>query len=376
MTAPGSRPRVAYLITSSGLGGAELEVRDLALAFRRRGWDAGVISMLELGPPFTELGSAGIRTASLDMTRGIADPRALARLRTLLREWRPDVLHAHMVHANLLARVSRLFARTPVLVSTIHNQDEGPQWRYWAYRATARLSDVTTAVSAAAVETAVRRGAARSGRIILVPNGLDTTRFRPDTVAREQTRRALGLTDEFAWLAVGRLVEAKDHPTLIAAFRRALDDHPEARLLIAGTGPLEQAVAADIRRSGVTETAALLGLRPDIAALMQAADGFVLSSAWEGLPMVLLEAAASALPIVATDVGGSREAVIDGISGYVVPPRDSLTLGRQMGTVMSMSPRARAEMGSAGREHAVRSFDLETIADVWEGLYRRQLAHS
>jgi len=366
-------PRIVYLITSSGMGGAERQVRNLALGFRRRGWDVGVISMLPLEPPLSDLADHGIRTATLGMRRGLADPRGLLRLRAILRRWKPDVLHAHMVHANMLARLSRLVTRTPVVISTMHSQNQGRQWRYAAYRVTDRLSNVTTAVSAGALDEAVRRGAARPGRILLVPNGIDLAEYTPNAPAREDVRTALGLTREFVWLAVGRLVEAKDYATMIIAFGHVHDNHPEARLLIAGTGPLEQSIKASIRQAGLEKDVVLLGLRPDVPALMQAADGFVMSSAWEGLPMVLLEAAASGLPIISTDVGGSRDAVIDGVSGYIVRSGDGAALSRAMQKVMTMPVGQRVDLGEAGRAHAARSFDLQAIVETWQALYLAQL---
>jgi glycosyltransferase involved in cell wall biosynthesis len=370
VTTPRKRPyRVVYLITASGMGGAEQQVRHLALAFQQRGWDVGVISMLPLEPPMSELEGRGIRTASLALRRGLPDPGGALRLRALLRVWEPDVLHAHMVHANLLARLSRLLVKTPVVISTIHNQDEGRQWRYAAYRMTDRLTDVTTAVSAMAVEESIRRGAMRRQRIVLVPNGIEAKLLLPDVRAREQARRALGLAGQFAWLAVGRLDVQKDYPTMLSAFARVLSDRPDAKLFIAGAGPLAQHIRTSIARAGLDQAVALLGLRSDVPALMQAADGFVLSSAWEGLPMVLLEAAASALPIVATDVAGSREVVIDGISGYLVAKGDDEALGRAMCKLMSLTQQERRALGEAGRDHVVGTFSLETIADAWEALY-------
>lgn len=367
------RPRVLYLVTSSGMGGAEQQVRSLALTFHRRGWDVTVVSMLPLIPPLSELAAAGVALATLGMTRGVADPRGLWRLRSVLRQVKPDVLHAHMVHANLMARVSRLLRPTPVVVSTIHNQDEGAQWRYLAYRATDRLSDVTTAPSELAVREAVRRGAASGSGVLLVPNGIAVDEFGPDPAARESLRRELGVSASFVWLAVGRLDSAKAHPDLITAFGEIAPARP-ATLLIAGVGPLGQEISAMIRDRGLDDRVRLLGLRRDIPRLMQAADAFVMSSAWEGLPLALLEAAASALPVVATDVGGSREAVIDGVSGYLVPPRDPPALARAMADVMELPEPARRAMGQAGRHHMGRSFDLDVVVDRWERLYRDLLA--
>jgi glycosyltransferase involved in cell wall biosynthesis len=365
--------RLVYLITSSGIGGAEMQVCALARAFNRRGWDVGVVTMLPLGEPFAGLDDEGIWTATLGMRRRIPDPRALLRLRGLLRARGPHVLHGHMVHANLMARASQLLVRTPVIVSTMHNQNEGAQWRYTAYRLTNRLSALTTAVSTEAVEEAIHRRAAPKGGIVFVPNGIDAGRYDRDQAIRASTRRDLGLTDQFTWLAVGRLVEAKAYPDMLSAFRLVLGRHPAARLLIAGTGPLEQSIRASIADLGLGSAATLLGLRSDVPALMQAADGFVMSSAWEGLPMVLLEATASSLPVVATDVGGSRDVVVDGVSGHIVPLRRPDALARAMCEVMALAPGQREKMGAAGRDVISSRFDLQVVADTWERQYVRLL---
>jgi glycosyltransferase involved in cell wall biosynthesis len=364
-----------YLITSSGMGGAEQEVCHLAEEFRhRRGWDVAAVSMLALEPPISDLADRDVPTFSLGMRQGIPDPRALVSLGRLLRGWRPDVLHAHMVHANLLARIARLVAPTPFVISTMHNENEGAQWRYIAYRLTNGLSDVTTTVSTVAQAEATRRRAAPVGSIVVVPNGLSVARYSRDEQVRNETRAALDLADNFTWLAVGRLAEAKGYLDMVAAFRDTLRRHPAARLLIAGVGSLESEIRAAIRRLDIDASVRLLGLRSDVPALMQAADGFVMTSRWEGLPMVLLEAGASGLPVVVTDVGGSRDAVLPGVSGLLTPAADPAATGRALSQVMSMPDAARRAMGDAGRRHVLATFDIGVIGDRWEALYRRSRA--
>ena len=279
-------------------------------------------------------------------------------------------MHGHMVHANLLTRVTRVLVHGPRLISTMHNQDEGRQWRYFAYRLTDRLADVTTTVSRVAVEEAVRRHAARRGNILLVPNGIRTEAYEPDPDLRDTTRSALALDDSFTWLSVGRLAEAKRHSDLLAALQIVRATVPDVRLLIAGDGPLRSTLEEQIDQSALGQNVSLLGLRGDVRALMQAADSFVLSSAWEGLPMVLLEAAASALPIVTTDVGGSRDIVRDASTGFLAPAQRPERLASQMLRLMALAPKDRRSMGDRSRQHIVQSFGLERIADRWEDLYR------
>src|SRR5690606_21010209 len=132
--------------------------------------------------------------------------------------FRPDVVHAHMVHANLLTRIGRLFAPVPVLISTAHSANEGARWRAVAYRFTDRLTEETTNVSDAAVRRSIEWGAVPATRIRFMPNGIDLSRFRRDGESRAQYRRALDLDGRFAWLAVGRFEEPKDYPSMVEAF--------------------------------------------------------------------------------------------------------------------------------------------------------------
>ena len=362
--------RIAYVVTSTAVGGAERQVFELASTFRDRGWGVGIVSMLPLHEQFLPLRDDGIRLASLNMSQGVPDPRALVRLARTIRSWQPDIVHGHMVHANLITRLTRLLVPTPRIISTMHNQDEGEQWRYFAYRLTDRLADVTTTVSKVAVDEAIRRHAVPSDRIRLIPNGIRTDRYPCDHALRDRTRAALGLKDEFIWLTVGRLTDAKRHIDLLEAFRRLHQGSPPARLLIAGTGPLRPILEARIARYSLSDAVSLLGLRGDIPALMQAADAFVMSSAWEGLPMVLLEAAASSLPIVATNVGGSSEAVLSGETGFLVPARHPVALSEAMVRLMRLERDERRAMGRRAQAHAVERFDQQRIADQWETLYR------
>jgi glycosyltransferase involved in cell wall biosynthesis len=358
------------VITSTAVGGAERQVYELASSFRSRGWGVGVVSMLSLHPQFLPLADAGVRLASLEMQRGVPDPRALARLARILRAWRPDVVHGHMVHANLMSRLVRPLVPGPRLISTMHSQDEGRQWRYYAYRLTDPLTDVTTTVSQLAIDEAIRRHAVPRDRILLVPNGIRTQRYRPDPIVRQALRAELSLEGGFTWLAVGSLSEAKRHTDLITAMRQVVAAEPRARLLVAGDGPLRSDLERQVKHSGLGAAVSFLGVRDDVPALMQAADAFVMSSAWEGLPMVLLEASASALPIVATDVGGSRDVVADGRTGYLTAAGRPSGLARTMLRLMRVGVDARQAMGDSSRDLVTQRFALDRIADAWESLYR------
>ena len=320
-----------------------------------------------------ELQQAGIPLATLNMRRGVADPRAVFRLLKILREWKPDIVHSHMIHANLLARITRIFYKVPVLVSTAHNIDEGGRLREIAYRLTDPLADITTNVSRAAVERYIRIGAAPEGKIIFMPNGVDTLRFRPDQTLRKTLRDDLGVNGKFVWLAVGRFEAAKDYPNMLWAFKAVVEKIQNTMLLLAGQGTLLDDIKKLAVDLGLTKKVRFLGVRRDVPELMNAADAFVMSSAWEGMPMVLLEAAACELPIVATDVGGNSEVVLHDKSGYIVPSQNPKALATAMIKMMNLPEPERKAMGRAGRAYIEANYSLERVVDQWETLYRELL---
>ncbi len=363
---------ICFLITAlDPIGGAEMQVTNLAKALRSRGWKVTVISMLPEGHRLAgELRNSGVSIASLGMRKGIADPRAIWRLAKIITVLKPDVLHAHMVDANLLARITRLFAAVPLLISTAHNIREGGRLCDLLYRVTDPLGDLTTNVSDAAARRYRRDRLAPEARLRVVRNGIDVERFRPCPTTRAKMRRLLGVANEFVWLAIGQLREQKDYPNLLRAFAGL----GGGRLLIAGEGGLRPQLVSLTVRLQIAERVRFCGFCENSAELLNAADGYVLSSRWEGLPLVLLEAAATALPIAATDVGGNSEIVLHGQSGFLVPAGDFVGLRRVMQNLMAMPEQERHAMGAIGREFVVTRYSMASIASEWECLYREFLS--
>jgi len=296
------------------------------------------------------------------------------RLRRILARFNPQVVHSHIAHANILSRVTRMLSSFPVLVCTAHSIREGGRLLMLAYRWTDWLADLTTNVSRAGVERQIRQRVGSEARLRFVPNGLDLEHFRADPALRTQVRDELRLGDRFAWLAVGRMEPAKDFPTMIAAFAKVAQSHPQATLLIAGRGACEPDIRSAIQRHGLGDRVRLLGIRTDVHALMNAADAYVMSSQWEGMPLVLQEAAAVGLPIVTTDVGGTAEVVVADESGLIVPPQDPHALASAMDMLMGMSPDTRAQMGRRGRAQVEALFGIDHVLDIWESIYRELLS--
>ena len=367
--------RVLFLSTSMGMGGADKQLMSAAQEMIARGRKVMIVSLTPLGPMGLEARSLGIPTESLGMRRGFPDPRGLVRLVQLVRAWKPDVVHSHMLHANLMARALRLFVPVPALVSTIHNIYEGgPLWMA-AYRLTNRVVDQMTIISEVAADRFIREGIVPGRLLRVVPNGVDSELFREvSTEARAALRRSLGLEREFTWLAVGRFEIAKDYPNMLRAFDQVRQRHPGSVLLLVGRGSL-QAEAEELAQAlGLAGPVRFLGIRDDVREIMSAADGYVMSSAWEGMPMVLLEAAAAGLPIVATRAGGNEEVVRDEESGFLVPPRAPDLLAKAMLRLMESSETQRRSLGQQGREHVRANYSLSRVVERWEGIYGEVLA--
>lgn len=369
--------RIMLVTTSLMRGGAETQVFLLARGLRSRGHEVAVVSMRDPEAYVLELEALRIPFHSLGMRRGIPDPRAAYRLIKTVRAWRPDVVHSHMVHANLLARLVRPFAPIAMQVSTAHNLQEGGRWRELAYRWTDRWADVTTNVAQAAVDRFVEVGAVPARKIRLMVNGIVVEDHRRDVEARERLRAELGVGDRFLWLAVGRLEEQKDYPTMMRAFQAMQSTWPKAVVSVVSPGPDLAALEALRAELGIdAHRFTFLGARDDVPALMSAADAYLMSSAWEGLPLVLLEAAAAELPTVATDVGGNREIVRAGETGLLVPAKDPEALAAAMRSVMSMGAEDRAGWGAAAHAFVRERYDLSVVLDHWEALYRAGLERS
>lgn len=364
---------VVLLTTNLARGGAEMQVAQLAIALRSRGWRVSVVSLLRPSAFENELASSGVAVFSVDMQPGIPNPLALARLASILRKLRPRILHSHLFHANIVARAIRSICPVPVVISTLHSIAESSRRsadvrsRDWLYRITDRLSDATVCVSRAGAERHAAVHAVSPRRLRVIPNGVDTNRFRPDASQRARVRGLLGIQDEFAWLAAGRLMWKKDYPTML----RAMAQQRAGVLFIAGAGPLEAELRSLVCELGANVR--FLGPREDIAELMNACDGLLLSSVVEGLPMVLLEAASSGLPCIATDAGGVREVVLDDGTGYVVPRGDYDAFARTMSRVAELPAEIRREMAHAAREHVLARFDLRVVAAQWEQIYLQLL---
>jgi glycosyltransferase involved in cell wall biosynthesis len=366
--------RILQLVTARQRRGAEVFATQLSDALAARGHEVVVLGLL----PAPESPLTPALAAADDLAAASNGRFDLARLHgvaSAVQRLRPDIVQANgsqtLKYSAFTRRLSR--HRFPLVYRNISIASQwvrGPAhrlWGRWLAGALDHVSSVSEASSADFGETyrvpAERRSVIRRG--ILVPATVEAG------AARRELALRVGAPPGAALLVhVGNYSEEKNHLWLVGAFRRVLAAVPEAHLVLIGDGTLRPQVEAGIAAQGLQRSVHLLGMRPDAAQLVAGADVFVLPSRIEGIPGVVLEAAAQAVPAVATDVGGMREAVRDGETGMLVP------LGDEDGFVAAVlallaDPARRRSMGAAARLLVQQRFSMEATASAFEDLYAR-----
>lgn len=352
---------IVYIITGLEIGGAEYQVFTLLEQLKGRGHQLKIISLLSPSTTvFTErLSAANIDFCSLEMKSKGDLPWALLRLRKELLCLQPDVVHSHMIHANLLTRLVRLLIPKLKIVCTAHSIYEGGKMRDWAYRLTNSLSHINTTISESATYRFTNEKVFPINKTRTVFNGIDVDKFTPEYIRKEKVK-------PFRWLAVGRLVKEKDYPTLISAFSRLND----SQLFIAGQGPQLDSLQLQVEQAGLKERIHFLGAQNNIEKLYREVDGFVLSSEYEGYGIAVAEAMASELPVVVTDCGGPREIIgLGGVNGLLVPIKNPKALAQAMVKIESMSFLDRQIMGRSARQRVKDTFSINQIVSQWEEIY-------
>ena len=357
------RMRIVLAINALTLGGAETQLVRLALALVEDGHEVRVMTMQPSNHFLDTLSDLRIPMHQVTLVRRAAALSSIASATRLLAKWRPDVLISFLYQANMLSRLAGRLARVPVVISSVRNEFFGGRARELSMRLTDRLACATVVNSTNAAKALVDRGVISSDRVRVVPNGLNVgTLLRSDAI-RSDTRRSLGITDEeFVWLGAGRLTTQKDWPTLLRAAAQ-MPTTSAARVLVAGQGPLREELVRLAREVGVQERVNFLGPRDDIPDLLAAADGLVLSSSYEGLPNIILEAMAAARPVVATSVGGVTE-LVSSATGRVVPAGDSDRLAQAMCEVAALPDQGRS-LGRAAREVISERYALDRVMREW-----------
>ncbi|WP_204141999.1 glycosyltransferase family 4 protein [Halomicronema sp. CCY15110] len=364
--------RILFVITRADtVGGAQVHVRDLAQALIRDRHQVLVVTgqagdytqtLIERGIPQTSIAHFGRAINPLP------DVQTLWTLRQIMRTFQPDLVSTHSSKAGLLGRLASRFNRVPCLF-TAHGwafTPGVPARRRQLYRAIERLAEPWAAKIICVSEYDRQLGlqcGMSAHRLITVHNGMPQV--------ANQYRAEPSRSEPVVMTMVARFDQQKDHGTLI----RALVGVPGLQLNLIGDGPTLPTMQALVADLGLTSQVKFLGFRADIAACLAESQIFVLISHWEGFPRTIIEAMRAGLPVVATQVGGVAEAVLDGVTGFCIPPEDETMLRQRLQQLMQAAS-LRQDMGAAGRQRYQTQFTFERMYTETYQVYESVLSGS
>lgn len=372
---------ICHIITKLELGGAqEVALFTVAHLDRTRFWPVlvcgpgGLLTQEAKALPGVEV---VIIPALCREIRPFQDAKALIMLVRLLCRLRPSVVHTHSSKAGILGRWAAWLAGVPVTVHTIHGYGITPTQSAWLRRlliASERFIGLVTthwiAVSKADIEAGLRWRLFPRDKVALIRPGIDPRPFRASLsrVDRDQLRAELGVgTEEFLVGTVACLKPQKAPQDFVSVAALVCSRIPSARFVLVGDGELRHAVEEQIRHARLEKRVRIIGWRRDVPALMQAFDTFLLTSHWEGLPRVLLEARISRLPVVATRVGGVAEAIVEGSHGWLCEASDVQGLADQICQILT--DRDHRELLRRNGGVLPIEFDIDEMVKQYEQLY-------
>ena len=375
---PDSRPLIAHVVYRFDVGGLENGVVNLINAMPRSAYRHAVISLTAITDFHKRINREDVEFIALDKPQGHAF-WIYPQLFRLFRKLRPAIVHTRNLGA-LEAVVPAWAAGIPIRIHGEHGRDvgdlDGSSKKYqWLRRLYRPFVTEYVALSCDLECYLTAKVGVPQDQVIQVYNGVDTSRFHP-----AETRQQIAdcpFADPALWLVgtVGRMQTVKDQTTLARAFIQAIADAPELRvrlrLVMIGDGPLRALATELLEQAGLKDLAWMPGERDDVPGILRGLDCFVLPSLAEGISNTILEAMASGLPVIATDVGGNGELIEAGSSGELVPAADAAALAQAIIGYARGRDRAR-EAGRAGRLRVERYFSLESMVGQYQALYDQQ----
>ncbi len=378
--------RVLHIITRIANGGAEentlytvngLDKRRFAVDLATGGErEAGSLDRIPLDP--------AVRLHQVPALGRNPDPRrelrALSQIRAVIRQGRYRIVHTHGAKAGILGRAAARREGVAVIINGIHGitfaDTMNPVMRLLYRMLERRVGRYTTAFVSVGEDIKNKYHAARIGRpeqYRVIYSGMDLSEFheaaRMDEPARQAVRAELGLSqDDLVVGTVSRFEPRKGHRYLIEAAARLADTFPRLRVLLVGDGPIMEEVAALAREAGIADRTVMTGFRTDVARMFAAMDVHVLTSLWEGLPRVLVQAAAVGRPSVTFACDGAHEIVDDGMNGFVVEMKNVAQLTDRL-RVLLTDPETRERMGAAARRKVDDRWDRQEMVRRIENLY-------
>ncbi|NLO91010.1 MAG: glycosyltransferase [Elusimicrobia bacterium] len=363
------KKRILYVITSSGVGGAEKTLFNLLSRLNRDKYDiAGVVTLKPRGEYAGKIAALGIPIHSLNMGY-LPSPGDAARLRRIIKESGAETVHAFLYRAIQFCRHIKPNSGFRLVSSPRVNYRTRALPLLWLDRALKHRDDLTLCESAASAEFLISGLGYDSGKVRVVKNGIDTELWAFSEKERAAVRAQFGLNEgRLLIFSNGRLDRQKGFEHLLRAFPAVAEKHPNALLAIAGRGPLEHKLRQIALETGQADRVLFLGQRSDIRELLCACDIFALPSLWEGLPNSLLEAMSVGRACAASAVDGTRELLEDGVSGLLTEAANSHSIAQAL-LRLARDEGLRSRLGGQARLHATREHAFAAMIAGHEAAY-------
>jgi glycosyltransferase involved in cell wall biosynthesis len=361
---------VLHLITSFEIGGTERQAVELLKRLDGERYDVRLAVLRNEGPFYGEIEARFPDVPEFPLT-SFYDANALkqlTRLRRLMLRDKIDILHAHDFYSSFIGAAAARLCGVRVIACQRHLKLSDRRAHKWGTRLIHRLAHRILVNSEAIRDHIIEHDSAPLGKIVVIRNGV--VPVTSSTNPREELRRELGLEAGSTLVGiVARLQAVKGHQFFIEAAARVLRSRREVHFVLVGDGPLRTEIENQAAALGITDHVHMLGDRADVSRLVGAFDLLVLASLHEGLPNAVMEAMAAGVQVVATSVGGTKELIADGVTGYLAPPSDSAALADRIEFALGDEIH-RKEIVSAARRRITSAFGIERMVESVETLYQ------
>lgn len=379
MSLSNHKPSILFIIGSIDMGGTEKQLLLLAAGLKAFGWNCAVFTLQGYGQLYSAFGrhhipvfSGGLEKGDLHKSPWKIMRSTLCMIQAIIR-FKPAVVHAYLPLVTFIGSLCARFCRVPLVVISrralgIHQE------RYFVLKPFDVLANlfshlISVNSRAVALDT-IRRDRVNPRKIRLIYNGIETDVFNRAIQQRDPYRYRLGIIPQNKVIInVANLIGYKGHTDFLKAVKLVKDQHKDVVVLLVGEDRgIQESLENEARQLGIFYNIRFLGMRSDIPCLMAASDISVVCSHEEGFSNVLLESMAAGLPVVATRVGGNSEALIDGVTGWLVPPKKPEEMARKLMDLLD-SPEKGSAWGQNGKERVIREFNLQHMIQSHLKLY-------
>ncbi len=361
--------KVLHLIHTLDIGGAERLVLSLCKLLKKNGqFSPHVCSLTNGSGLYGEFLNYGIDVSSLNKAEGFRFDLPL-KIKAIIERNNIDILHTHNTGAWIYGALTKMISKVKLVHTEHSNIDESDKLLLFSEKILAFFTDAVICDSQNVADFMIYRQKIASRRIQVILNGIDLQIFR-ESIKHAEITSELGLNGKFVMGNVARLVPVKDHETLINAFEQVRKEIPHAVLLLVGDGLLRADLERIIANKGLADCVLITGFKKDVSNYLSVMDVFALPSLSEGLSLSLLEAMAAGKPVVATAVGGNTEIVVEGKTGFLVPPKNPHELANAILRI-AKNPERGIMMGREGYKRVCEIFNIDKMAQEYIKIYER-----